>query len=158
MAAAARRNVVSSLMRTVNHHTACPCHTCLSSRGVNDVANAARAIMSGGRARTSITSASSSHAGTRGYATPVNAGSTDYAFEVSAANLRFGEGVTVSVLDLLLCGKDWDQLGAGRTLRPEPRNRGPTGSRQMRIGNGLFLTCSMPYVHDSVRSAWTLPT
>jgi len=97
MAAAARRNVVSSLMRTVNHHTACPCHTCLSSRGVNDVANAARAIMSGGRARTSITSAASSHAGTRGYATPVNAGSTDYAFEVSAANLRFGEGVTREV-------------------------------------------------------------
>ena len=150
MAAAARRNVVSSLMRTVNHHTACPCHTCLSSRGVNDVANAARAIMSGGRARTSITSAASSHAGTRGYATPVNAGSTDYAFEVSAANLRFGEGVTVSTAYLLRPAR-WElspaQLGAGRTLRRMPRNLGspvesPNAQRHSITTDILDATCT----------------
>ena len=45
------------------------------------MASAAKAIMTGGRARS--------------YAKPANEGSTDYAFEVSAANLRYGEGVTV---------------------------------------------------------------
>lgn len=56
-----------------------------------DIASAARAIKSGGRVRT------------RAYATPVDSHTgmnpnTDYAFEVSAANLRFGDGVSKSKL------------------------------------------------------------
>ena len=76
--------------------------------GAFDVSSAAKALMSGGRARTKMPSMPSHAAmmsppsamqqfgGARGYATPVDAPTTDYAFEVSAANLRFGEGVTVS--------------------------------------------------------------
>lgn len=81
-AAASRRSVVNGLMRAVNHGVACPCHGCQAVNGIADVTNAARALRSKGRARS--------------YAVPANEGSTDYAFEVSAANLRFGSGVTVS--------------------------------------------------------------
>lgn len=49
--------------------------------------NAANALRTGGRARQQIGGAS------RGYATPVDV-PTEYAFEVAASNLRFGEGVT----------------------------------------------------------------
>lgn len=69
-----------------------------------DIAAAGRAIMSQGRARTRMAPPSMSSMSmsppslARGYATPVDVPNTDYAFEVSAANLRFGEGVTVSAV------------------------------------------------------------
>lgn len=81
-AAIARRSTIHNVMRHVAHHTACPCHACSTANGLADVNSAARALMSKGRARS--------------YAKPVNEGSTEYAYEVSAANLRFGEGATVS--------------------------------------------------------------
>lgn len=69
-------------MRAVNHGVACPCHGCQAANGITDVVQAGRALLSKGRART--------------YAVPATEPTTDYAFEVSAANLRFGSGVTVS--------------------------------------------------------------
>lgn len=45
-------------------------------------------------------------AGARGYATPVDTPQPDYAYEMAASNLRFGEGVTREV------GLDFKNLGA----------------------------------------------
>lgn len=76
------RSTVSALLRSA-HNSHCGCAACYGAvkNGVSDIANAALAIRSGGRARS--------------YATPVDASQQkEYAFEVSAANLRFGEGVT----------------------------------------------------------------
>jgi hypothetical protein len=80
--AASRRSLVNGVMRTVSHGLACPCHGCAAVNGAADIVNASRAIRSGGKARS--------------YAVPATETTTDYAFEVSAANLRFGSGVTVS--------------------------------------------------------------
>ncbi|BGP18794.1 hypothetical protein JCM10213v2_006874 [Rhodosporidiobolus nylandii] len=69
------------------HRTHCGCPVCSAPRGnsLADISQAAAAIRSGGRSRA--------------YATPVNGGQPqgDYAFEVAASNLRFGEGVTREV-------------------------------------------------------------
>lgn len=81
-AAASRRSTVNGLMRAVNHGVTCPCHGCKAANGITDVVQAGRALLSKGRARS--------------YAVPATETTTDYAFEVSAANLRFGSGVTVS--------------------------------------------------------------
>lgn len=82
--ATATRPSIVRLINSVNHGSVCPCHSCQShSTGLQDIGRAAQAISSKGMSR-------------HNYAVPANAGSTDYAFEVSASNLRFGEGVTVS--------------------------------------------------------------
>lgn len=130
---AARRNVVNSLIRSMNHHSCCPCHTCkAASSGIaaaHDVSSAARALMSSGRARTKMMPATRSFApassmqqqhqlgSARGYATPVEmpvSSDKEYAFEVSAANLRFGEGVTVSAVFLSRAGS-LDQTAGNHT-------------------------------------------
>jgi hydroxyacid-oxoacid transhydrogenase len=72
----------------------CPCHSCAAGHTAHDVAKLANVLRTGGQAR---------H-----YATPVDTPATqgDYAFEVAASNLRFGEGVTREV------GFDFANLGA----------------------------------------------
>lgn len=63
------------------HKTHCGCSICSGVKhSAIDILNAGKAIQTGGRART--------------YATPVDAPQTEYAFEVAASNLRYGEGVT----------------------------------------------------------------
>lgn len=54
--------------------------------------NAANALKSGGRSKVTQ----------RAYATPVDLPAKEYAFEVAASNLRFGEGVTKVPLFWLL--------------------------------------------------------
>lgn len=77
MAPAASRNVIRRLINAVQH-TACPCHGCRSG-GVHNQLQAINQM--------------------RKYATPVDMPppEKEYAFEVAAANLRFGEGVTREV-------------------------------------------------------------
>ncbi|KAF4619166.1 hypothetical protein D9613_005081 [Agrocybe pediades] len=74
--AAASRN---SILRLINasQHSSCPCHGCRPP--VNPV-NQLQSI---------------NHL--RNFATPVNAIEKEYAFEVAASNLRFGDGVTAEV-------------------------------------------------------------
>ena len=86
--AASRRTAVNGLMRAVNHGVSCPCHGCAAANGITDVVQAGRALLSKGRARS--------------YAVPATETTTEYAFEVSAANLRFGSGVTVSFSSSLI--------------------------------------------------------
>ncbi|GAA5922051.1 hypothetical protein JCM1841_003134 [Sporobolomyces salmonicolor] len=89
----ASRNVVSNLIsRLHKSHCGCPICATTSSNSPTDIFNAASAIRSGGRSKVLQ----------RGYATPVDSGVGgqplgDYAFEVAASNLRFGEGVTREV-------------------------------------------------------------
>jgi len=71
----ASRNAILRLMN-LSRHTICPCHTCQSGSGVP--AHALNAFK-------------------RQLATPVNAVEKEYAFEVAASNLRFGDGVTREV-------------------------------------------------------------
>jgi len=121
--AASRRNVIHRLMQQVTHHTACPCHSCQAAGSAFDASNAARAIMSKGRARS--------------YAKAVNEGSTDYAYEVSASNLRFGEGVTVR-----------SYMSRKRDLVMSFADRSDALAR-VRVGR---------HVKTSVKWEWTLPT
>jgi hydroxyacid-oxoacid transhydrogenase len=73
------RNSVFNVMRRVAHGAgACPCHSCQTA--IVDPISSMHAIRSGGKYRR--------------YATPIDAHATEYAFEVSSSNLRFGEGVT----------------------------------------------------------------
>ncbi|KAK4053410.1 hypothetical protein OIV83_001575 [Microbotryomycetes sp. JL201] len=82
----ASRNVVQGLMQRV-HRTHCGCPVCSAAKHApSDIVAAANAIRTGGRSR-------QQH---RSYATPVDV-PTEYAFEVAASNLRFGEGVTREV-------------------------------------------------------------
>ncbi|GAA6003478.1 hypothetical protein JCM10207_000350 [Rhodosporidiobolus poonsookiae] len=86
----ASRQAVTRLMQSL-HKTHCGCPICSSAssavkNSVMDVANAANAIRSGGRSKVLQ----------RNYATPTQP-QGDYAFEVAASNLRFGEGVTREV-------------------------------------------------------------
>ena len=85
--ALASRSAVQSLMRAT-HKTHCGCPVCSTvGHAPADIFAAANALRSGGRSKQA--------AGTRSYATPVDlAQQKEYAFEVSASNLRFGEGVT----------------------------------------------------------------
>ncbi|KAI0068714.1 iron-containing alcohol dehydrogenase 1 [Artomyces pyxidatus] len=73
MSPLASRNAILRLMNA-SQHTACPCHGCRP----------------GGHAHQAITHM-------RKLATPVNAVEKEYAFEVAASNLRFGDGVTREV-------------------------------------------------------------
>ncbi|KAK9900846.1 Dehydroquinate synthase-like protein [Cystobasidium minutum MCA 4210] len=91
-AAASRRSTVNGLMRAVNHGVTCPCHGCRTANGITDVVQAGKALLSKGRART--------------YTVPATETTTDYAFEVSAANLRFGSGVTREI------GMDFNNMKA----------------------------------------------
>ncbi|BGP68027.1 hypothetical protein NBRC10513v2_001348 [Rhodotorula toruloides] len=98
------RQQVSSLLSRV-HKTHCGCLMCssLASAAANspaDILNAANAIRTGGRAKVLHRAPSAGLGlphGARGYATPVDAPQGDYAFEVAASNLRFGEGVTKEI-------------------------------------------------------------
>ncbi|TFK75912.1 iron-containing alcohol dehydrogenase 1 [Pluteus cervinus] len=69
----------SAILRLINasQHTSCPCH---GARSPNHTHSHAQAI---------------SHL--RNFATPVHAVEKEYAFEVAASNLRFGDGVTAEV-------------------------------------------------------------
>ncbi|GAA5919264.1 hypothetical protein JCM6882_006011 [Rhodosporidiobolus microsporus] len=72
------------------HKTHCGCPVCRTTSGNSafDIANAAQAIRTGGKSKVVH----------RQYATPVDLTQRgDYAFEVAASNLRFGEGVTREV-------------------------------------------------------------
>ncbi|KAF9247044.1 alcohol dehydrogenase [Melanogaster broomeanus] len=68
----------STILRLINasQHSACPCHGCRSATHTH-----------GSMALNQL----------RKFATPVNAVEKEYAFEVAASNLRFGEGVTREV-------------------------------------------------------------
>lgn len=89
----ATRNVVSNLMgRLHKTHCGCPICSTTSSHSSLDISNALTALRTGGRSKA---------VQQRGYATPVDGGRDarpspqgDYAFEVAASNLRYGEGVT----------------------------------------------------------------
>ncbi|TFY78512.1 hypothetical protein EWM64_g5502 [Hericium alpestre] len=72
--APATRNAILRLMNA-SQHTACPCHGCRGAAG--HVHSAIQQI--------------------RRLATPVDAVEKEYAFEVAASNLRFGDGVTREV-------------------------------------------------------------
>lgn len=95
MAATRAARVTRLLSQARSSFAGCQCHGCSSGVGhhhsPHDVLSASKAIASGGRHRV------------RAYATPVDGpipqihGNTDYAFEVAAANLRFGAGVTREV-------------------------------------------------------------
>lgn len=83
---AAPRATVVNLMQAT-HRSHCGCPICAANQhSALDVMNAANAIKSGGRSR--------AQQAQRGYATPVDMPQKEYAFEVAASNLRFGEGVT----------------------------------------------------------------
>ena len=80
-------------MANVARQGACPMHGagCSGGHSHEDVLGAAQAIRSGGRHRTLATT---------------QAPETEYAFEVSAAQLRFGEDVTKEVgIDLSIGGR-----------------------------------------------------
>lgn len=88
-----RASTVRNLMQRL-HKTHCGCPMCstgaqAAANSPLDILNAGNALRSGGRSKV-LTRAPLA----RGYATPVDAPQGDYAFEVAASNLRFGEGVT----------------------------------------------------------------
>ncbi|KAH9458082.1 hypothetical protein MJO29_005202 [Puccinia striiformis f. sp. tritici] len=74
-----------------SHGCACPAHQ-TQQHSTTDIRSAARSILSGGKARSFV-------------APPIDS-LTEYAFEVSAAQLRFGEGVTREV------GMDFENMKA----------------------------------------------
>ncbi|GAA96175.1 uncharacterized protein L969DRAFT_91631 [Mixia osmundae IAM 14324] len=83
MVSSAARTSANRLLHLAKTASTCPCHTCQSSgaHSHNDMLNAGRALASAGRHRT--------------YATPIDQSAVgDYAFEVAASNIRFGEGAT----------------------------------------------------------------
>ncbi|TNY18701.1 iron-containing alcohol dehydrogenase-domain containing protein [Rhodotorula diobovata] len=91
-----RASTVRNLMQRL-HKTHCGCPMCstgaqAAANSPLDILNAGNALRSGGRSKV-LTRAPLA----RGYATPVDAPQGDYAFEVAASNLRFGEGVTREV-------------------------------------------------------------
>lgn len=69
------------------HKTHCGCPVCSTvGHSPLDIFAAGQALRTGGRSK---------QGAVRGYATPVdNVVQKEYAFEVSASNLRYGEGVT----------------------------------------------------------------
>ncbi|KZV97241.1 iron-containing alcohol dehydrogenase 1 [Exidia glandulosa HHB12029] len=67
------RNAIFRLMNATQHG-ACPCHGCRAGGAAHSVAQ-----------------------GFRRFATPVDLPQKEYAFEIAAANLRFGDGVTSEV-------------------------------------------------------------
>lgn len=85
------RNAVTRLMQSLHKsHCGCPVCSSVSSSSPTDILHAAQAIRSGGKSRNLVQQQQQ-----RGYATPVDMPPQgDYAFEVAASNLRFGEGVT----------------------------------------------------------------
>ncbi|CAO1633519.1 unnamed protein product [Parajaminaea phylloscopi] len=93
----ASRNSIFNLMR-MSHAGGCPCHTCQAAKGGLSVARAGLNMINKHNAQ-----------GGRSYATPVDdAVSKEYAFELAASNIRFGDGVTHEV------GMDFANLGAQR--------------------------------------------
>ncbi|KAG6814177.1 hypothetical protein H0H92_000853 [Tricholoma furcatifolium] len=69
----------NSILRLINasQHTSCPCHSSSHSHSHTGQLNALTQL--------------------RSFATPVNTVEKEYAFEVAASNLRFGDGVTAEV-------------------------------------------------------------
>ncbi|KAL8280558.1 hypothetical protein RQP46_007206 [Phenoliferia psychrophenolica] len=93
----ASRSTVQALLKA-SHRTHCGCPVCSTvGHAPADIFAAANALRSGGRSR--------QPQGARSYATPVDQ-PKEYAFEVAASNLRFGEGVTREV------GMDFKNQGA----------------------------------------------
>ncbi|GAA5993138.1 hypothetical protein JCM10908_001306 [Rhodotorula pacifica] len=102
------RSAVTRLMQSLHKsHCGCPVCSSVSSSSPVDILQAAQAIRTGGRNRTLVRTPGANLnsmlvGGARGYATPVEMPAQskqqgDYAFEVAASNLRFGEGVTREV-------------------------------------------------------------
>ncbi|SPO46222.1 probable alcohol dehydrogenase [Moesziomyces antarcticus] len=85
----ASRSTIANLMR-LSHVAGCPCHGCSVARGGANLARAGLNMISKHNAQPG--------ANARGYATPVdNLVQKEYAFELAASNVRFGEGVTNEV-------------------------------------------------------------
>ncbi len=85
------------------HGSTCPCHGCSTLRNPQHVATMTRA----GLNMLSKHHATPSATPSRGYATPVDmALQKEYAFELAASNIRYGEGVTQEV------GMDFKNMGA----------------------------------------------
>ena len=83
--APASRSSILNLMR-MSHAGGCPCHGCAAARGGLNVAKAGLNMIN----KHSATS--------RGFATPVDTAlQKEYAFELAASNIRFGQGVTQEV-------------------------------------------------------------
>lgn len=81
----ASRQTVQAILKA-SHRTHCGCPVCSTvGHSASDIFAAGNALRSGGRSRQPQPS--------RSYATPVDQ-PKEYAFEVAASNLRFGEGVT----------------------------------------------------------------
>ncbi|KAG6821280.1 hypothetical protein H0H93_002390 [Arthromyces matolae] len=76
---AIKASVGTTILRLINasQHTACPCHSPTHSHSHAGQRNAITQL--------------------RNFATPVNKVEKEYAFEVAASNLRFGDGVTAEV-------------------------------------------------------------
>ncbi|PWN48123.1 putative alcohol dehydrogenase [Violaceomyces palustris] len=116
--APASRSAITNLMR-LSHSAGCPCHGCSTARqgGVNMI-----------RAGINMISKHGSQPGTnsRGYATPVDlASQKEYAFELAASNIRYGEGVTKEV------GMDMANLKAKKVgVFTDTTVRGLTAMRQ----------------------------
>ncbi|KDN46820.1 putative alcohol dehydrogenase [Tilletiaria anomala UBC 951] len=100
MSKAATRSSIFNVMRHA-HNPACPCHGCASMRNPANVAAIARAGLN------MIGKHNVSPSAGRHYATPVDHTlQKEYAFELAASNIRYGEGVTQEV------GMDFKNLGA----------------------------------------------
>ncbi|EPQ28439.1 uncharacterized protein PFL1_04265 [Pseudozyma flocculosa PF-1] len=85
----ASRSSILNLMR-MSHAAGCPCHGCSTARGGLNMARAGLNMISKHGQQSGATA--------RGYATPVDdALQKEYAFELAASNVRFGEGVTKEV-------------------------------------------------------------
>ncbi|UZJ57391.1 hypothetical protein CBS101457_006711 [Exobasidium rhododendri] len=86
----ASRSSIMNLMK-MSHSSGCPCHGCSTLRS-----SAASSIKAG----VNMINGHNAQAGStaRGYATPVDTQlQKEYAFELAASNIRFGEGVTKEV-------------------------------------------------------------
>ncbi|KAE8266041.1 hypothetical protein A4X09_0g6306 [Tilletia walkeri] len=96
----ASRSTIHNLMRQA-HSPVCPCHGCSTLRtGLSS--GAMRAGLNMVQSHNSSIGASA-----RGYAQPVDAGlQREYAFELAASSIRYGEGVTREV------GMDFKNMGA----------------------------------------------
>lgn len=106
-----------NLMR-MSHAGGCPCHGCTAARGGVNMAKAGLNMIGRHNAQ--------SGANARGYATPVDmAAQKEYAFELAASNVRFGEGVTQEV------GMDFANMKARKVgVFTDPTVRGLTAMKQ----------------------------
>ncbi|EJD01503.1 iron-containing alcohol dehydrogenase 1 [Fomitiporia mediterranea MF3/22] len=119
MSVTARRSLIHRLINA-SQHTACPCHGCrsMAASGHTAVVNQLRKL-----------------------ATPVDVVQKEYAFEVAASNLRFGEGVTLEVgMDL----KNMNPRKVGVFTDPNVAKLPPM--RMVHLINGAWMQTAHAYL------------